>query len=160
MLGVLIFIILFSAYAAIWNVVVAYDLVPNSSSTDGLLAVTTVILTTSTFTATDSNQTSTTVTSKTVTANMCPAGATSCTGVGERMDVIVNRPIINTPFFRFSSIPVYWTRLSGTWIGAYLLLYHQLYSIAIAILIATWTTLSTLDVRRKLAAQPQRRLMR
>ena len=138
-LGVLIFAVAIIAYVEAWNMVVAYDLVPASvnGGSSGMVTITTTILTTSTISNT------TTVYNETVTATMCPPGVTSCSGMGEHMDVIVNRPVI--PGVYILTIPVYWSRMSPP----YLSFYHDLAYGAIIIITITWTTLGILGARRK-----------
>mgnify|MGYP003395946104 CR=1 FL=1 len=121
---------------------VAYAPIESAVGSNGMITVTTTVLTTSTI----SNST-TTVYNQTVTGTMCPGGATSCAGTSEHMEVIVNRPVI--PGLYIFTIPVYWSRLTGTWFGAYFSFYHSLAYGAITIVVATWTTLGILGERRK-----------
>jgi hypothetical protein len=132
-----------------------------------MVTVTTFLLTTSTFitnqtTTTEStttrttNQTATTFLNQTVTATMCPAGVTSCTGTGESVAVVVNRPVILIGNIRIGNIPIYVSSMNPPSLE----FYHNTYYAAVGVICAAYIATSILSNRRKLRLRTQRRLNR
>jgi hypothetical protein len=167
-LGAVFFVTAIAVYAAVWNLVIAYNVFPSTPvSASGMVTVTTFLLTTSTFitnqtTTTEStttrtqNQTATTVLNETVTATMCPAGVTSCTGTGESVAVVVNRPVVLIGNLRIGQIPIYNSAMTPPSLE----FYHNTYYAAVGVICAAYITTSILSGRRKVKTQNQRRLNR
>lgn len=150
-LGALIFIAVVMAYVAIWNLIVTYAVIPAPAPASGMVTATVTSLTTSVYNITDSatTQQTSTVYNETYTATRCISNATSCTGMGERVDVVVNHPII--PYTSWPTIPTFDTAYSGTWVGADFGFYHAVYFTSATVIIASWTALRLVDVHLKLA---------
>jgi len=123
-----------------------------------MVTTTITTLATSFYNVTEATTTRTTSTvyNETYTATMCPSGVTSCSGMGEHLDVAVNHPIIpGVPFF---TIPTYYTRFNPPDLS----FYHTLAYSAITIVTVTWATLGALGARRKeiVKTQEARRMIR
>ena len=179
-LGAVFFVTAIAVYATVWNLVIAYNVFPSTPvSASGMVTVTTFLLTTSTFitnqtTTTEStttrttNQTATTILNQTVTATMCPAGVTSCTGTGESIAAVANRPIIlfdvptlnfsnwkwNQTSIRIGQIPIYVSSMTPPSLE----FYHNTFYGAVGVICAAYIATSILSGRRKMKTQNQRRL--
>ena len=153
-LGLLIFTVSIIIYVEAWNLYVDYAPPETGDGSSGMVTTTVTALTTSLYNVTEATTTRTTSTvyNETYTATMCPSGVTSCAGMGEHVDVIVNHRVI--PYVPYFTIPSYCTRFSPPDLN----LYHMLAYSAITIVTITITTILILDARRKEQAKtPQRR---
>ena len=87
-----------------------------------------------------------------VLGTQCPAGATSCTGTGESVAVVVNRPVILLGDFRLGNIPVFDSNMSPSDLN----FYHSTYYSAVAIICVAYAVTSILGNRRKIKIQNRR----
>lgn len=153
-LGLLIFTVAVIVYVEGWNLAVDYAPAWVDDGSSGMVTTTVTTLATSLYNVTEAATTRTTSTiyNETYTATVCPSGVTSCSGMGEHLDVVVNHPVI--PGVSFFTIPSFWTRMNPPDLN----FYHTLAYSAIAIVTITWTTLGILSARRKeIEKAPQRR---
>jgi hypothetical protein len=143
--GLLIFTVAIVCYVEAWNLAVDFAPAWVGDGSSGMVTTTITTLATSLYNVTEATTTRTTSTvyNETYTALVCPSGVTSCSGMGEHLDVIVNHPIIpGVPFF---TIPTYYTRFNLPDLS----FYHTLAYSAITIVTVTWATLGALGARRK-----------
>ena len=152
--GLLFFSLAIIGYAEAWNLAVDYAPAWVGDGSSGMVATTITTLAISLYNVTEAatTRTTSTVYNETYTALVCPSGVTSCSGMSEHLDVVVNHPII--PGVSFFTIPSFWTRMNPPDLN----FYHTLAYGAITIITITWTTLGILGERRKQAAKaPQTR---
>jgi len=155
-IGILFFSLAIVVYAECWNLAIDYAPAWTGDGSSGMVTTTITTLATSLYNVTEATTTYTTSTiyNETVTATMCPSGVTSCSGMGEHLDVVVNHPVI--PGVSFFIIPSFWTRMNPPDLN----FYHTLAYGAITVITVTYVALGILGARREEQVKrkvPQRR---